>query len=216
MQSTGKHKGDVEVVTLQDNILKHYQDIVICVDVMFVQKVPFLYTISRYIKTITLLSGKARVKSEELLYGLQHVIKLYQLRGFNVVSIIGDLEFEPIRSDLLPIDLMTEAVDDHVDEAEKSIRTIKESVRCMLHSMPFKYIPKFMLIRLLGQAVKSWNQLPVHNGVSTQLSPMSIKVGRKMPSYESLKLTFGTYVQVHANDVSINDVSARTIGAIAL
>ena len=130
---------------------------------MFVQKVPFLYTISRYIKTITLLSGKARVKSEELLYGLQHVIKLYQLRGFNVVSIIGDLEFEPIRSDLLPIDLMTEAVDDHIDEAERSIRIIRESVRCMLHGMPFKYIPKSMLIRLLGQAVKSWNQSPVYS-----------------------------------------------------
>ena len=110
----------------------------------------------------------------------------------------------------------TVAVDDHVEEVERSIRTIKESVRSIIHNLPFQYIPKIMLTKLFGHAVKGWNQLLAYNGVSDSLSPISIILGKKLASYEHLKLPFGTYVQVHADDQSHNDMSLRTIGAIAL
>ena len=47
-----KHVFD-NIDPVQRDILEKYRDVTLCVDIMFVNKIPFIITISRYIKIIT-------------------------------------------------------------------------------------------------------------------------------------------------------------------
>ena len=109
--------------------------------------------------------------SDDLFTQLKKVIDVYETRGFNVKSVISDLEFESIRERLLPIELVTVAVDDHVGDVEQSICTSKECVRSILHGLPYNRLPynrlpKVITVKLNREAMQSWNQLPANNGVT--------------------------------------------------
>jgi hypothetical protein len=49
------------------------------------------------------------------------------------------------------------ARDAHVGEIERSIRTIKERVRADVHDMPYKRLPKMMMIEFVRRAVMILN-----------------------------------------------------------
>ena len=95
---------------------------------MFVQKIPFLHTISRKIqfKTSAVFTKKKKPSSNDLFTQLKRITNLYATRGFIIRSVITDLDFEPLRERLLPIELVTVAVDNHVSDVERSIQTSKE------------------------------------------------------------------------------------------
>ena len=126
--------------------------------------------------------------SDDLFTQLKKVIDVYETRGFNVKSVISDLEFESIRERLLPIELVTVAVDDHVGDVEQSICTSKKCVRSILHGLP-----KVITVKLVREAMQSWNQLPANNCVSQHMSPTNIVTGKKIPSYDKLDLQIGLY-----------------------
>jgi hypothetical protein len=66
----------------------------------------------------------------------QAVIRLYEARGLTVSRVEGDREFTCIENELLPTSLNVTDADDHVAQVERSIRTIKERVRCLLVQFP--------------------------------------------------------------------------------
>jgi hypothetical protein len=100
------------------------------------------------------------------------------------------------------------AADDHVPEAERAIRTIKETVRATIHGMPFKRLPQVMVRELIKFATHASNMLP--NEPVTQHN----RHGDAKPDYNAMKLEFSTYVQVY--DGTSNNTKSRTLGAIAL
>ena len=63
---------------------------------------------------------------------------------------------------------------DHVPEAERNNRTIKERVRAAFHRLPFKKIPKVMLRYLAMTQVNQLNLFPANGGVSKYYSPKMI------------------------------------------
>jgi hypothetical protein len=71
-----------------------------------------------------------------------------------------------------------------------------------------------MVRELITFAARTINMVPSHDGVSDTLSPDTIVTGRPKPDYATMKLEFGTYVQVY--DGTSNDTKSRTLGAIAL
>jgi hypothetical protein len=80
-------------------IMEKYRELILCVDVMFVNKLPLLVTISRGIKFGTVKSIESR-KLKELLTAVKSVKRIYALRGFKVTRAHVDNEFEPMRGDL--------------------------------------------------------------------------------------------------------------------
>jgi hypothetical protein len=60
------------------------------------------------------------------------------------------------------------------------------------------------------------NSLPWKNGISQDMSPLSIVTGLPPPDFNDMKLEFGSYVQVHLSNEPSNTLKARTVGAIAL
>ena len=89
------------------NILKKHRKVQLMVDYMFVQGVQFLTTISHELKFRTVealpITYKKGAKKDDILNGINKVIKLYHSRGLIVEQIHGDNEFECIRDDIRPV-----------------------------------------------------------------------------------------------------------------
>jgi phospholipid N-methyltransferase len=128
-----------------------------------------------------------------LLYKIKAVINLYETRGFTITRVEGDREFSCIRNDFLPTPVNIADADDHVAKVKRSIRTVKERMRCLIQGLPFKRIPRAIMRAAIENANKRLNQLPTKNGVSDTLSPLTIMTGRPNLDYNDMKIEFGAY-----------------------
>jgi hypothetical protein len=215
---TVRHSGNrvrPEYEQIPSEIMERYTDVTLCIDIMFVNKLPFLVTISKHIKFGTVEAIKSR-KHKVLLAALKGVKRLYALRGFRVKYGHVDNEFEPMRGDLQGIGIQLNVVsnDEHVPEVERQIRTIKERTRCVYNTVPFKRMPSRMVVEMVHASVFWLNMFPASDGVSDVLSPRGIIVGLKLDYNKHCQLEFGSYVQVH--EEHDNSMESRTTGAIAL
>jgi hypothetical protein len=142
---------------------------------------------------------------------------MYTARGFNVTRLEADREFNCIVNDVLPHDMNIADADDHVHEVERSIRTVKERVRCTIQGLPFRRVPKIMIRAIVEGAHKSLNQFPVKDGASEIRSPLlTIMMGRPRPDYNDLKIELGAYALVYEANDPTNTNKTRATGAIAL
>ena len=109
------------------SILEHYREITLCVDLMYMNKVPLLVTLSRIIKFGT-MEAVADQKETTLLKCIKGVISLYWKAGFKVTVVLMDGEFMPLHGGLaeLGIRLNETSRDEHVREIEWYILTVKE------------------------------------------------------------------------------------------
>jgi hypothetical protein len=151
-----------------------------------------------------------------LLNELKTVLNFYESRNYHITGVHADHEFKCIREEIRPVNLDVAAPDDHVHEIERSIRTVKERVRCTMHSFPFKRIPKVMCRAVVEKAVRDLNQFPAKDGIAEKMSPLTIMTGKPFPDYGDLLLEFGTYVHIFEDNDPTNTTKARTTPAIAL
>ena len=138
----------------------------------------------------------------------------YTKRGFEVVDIHTDKEFECLRDSVENASLEICGPDEHVPEVERSIRTMKETMRATTHGLLYRRLPKLMIAELVAMATRCLNGFPKDDGVSEHMSPHSIITGCARMDYNKLPLEFGSYMQLL--DQSVNTIRSRTIGAIAL
>ena len=204
-----------EAVPLSPSISEHHRNITLCVDFFFVQGIGFLHTISRGIgfRTVSPVTDRshATIRKE-----IAAAIKLYTVRGLHVRDIHADQEFGCIREELRPIEMNLVTADAHVGEVERSIRTIKERLRSIVHGLPFRRIPRLMITHMVFESVRTLNQFPHPNGVSDTLSPASIVTGCASPDYSTMRLELGSYVQVFDDKEPTNTPRSRSLGAITL
>ena len=197
------------------SILEHHKHLTLCVDIFYVQQIPFLTTISRQLRfrTVAHLLDRSRAS---LLKEVSTVLRFYHSRGFLIPDIHCDHEFDCIKNDILPCQLNITPKDDHVGEIERSIRTIKERVRTIIHGLPFRRLPRLMIREVVTTATKLLNMFPIAGGLSPIHSPYSIMTGRVGVDFNSFKLEFGSYVQVFEDNDPTNTTKARNTGAITL
>ena len=192
-------------------IIHLHNSVTLAIDIMFVNRVPFFITISRNLKfgTVEALSNRKAVTITEK---LKSVVKLYQHRGFQVTTILADPEFEPIRASFPSLNCC--GADEHVPEIERYIRTVKDRTRSTYRMLPFRRIPRLMLIHMVKNAVFWLNALPAQDGVSSDHSPRYLMTGYELDYNLHVRLEFGQYVQTH--EEHSNAMSEQTMGAICL
>ena len=192
------------------SIMKHHQWVTIAIDIMFINAIQFLITISRnlHFGTVEVLPNQQEATTKNK---LQAVIHLYEQRGFQVTSIMADPEFEPLRA-VFP-QLNTCGADEHIPEIERFIRTVKDRVRSVYHSLPYKYVPRLLLVHLVKATVFWLNAFPHRDGISDQ-SPSYIMTGQTLNFQRHARLELGVYVQMH--EEHDNSMGPRTLGAICL
>ena len=171
-------------------IMEKYRNIILCVDIMYVNGTAFLMSISREIQFITsehITSPKPT--ATQIANCLKNINRVYRQRGFKIEFLIGDGEFEKVRGGAadMHIEVNITGEDEHVPEIERCIRTVKERTRCIwsvlrmalqTQKMEEIWFPTRLIIEFVKTAVFWRNAFPVQHGVSDRLSPTTIVTGR--------------------------------------
>jgi hypothetical protein len=206
------HVDDFIPTELPPDILYMHPNVTLCTDLFYVLGLGFGITTSRNIHYLSCHPIADRTKANLRNY-LEHDIKLYRQRGFTPTEIHADGEFNCLHSAFPDIHFTICLADDHVREIERAIRTIKEYIRTAIHGMPYARLPQVLVTELAVASIRNINMFPHPDGISTSMLPATIVTGVPKTDYRTLKLEFGTYVQVY--DGTSNDTRSRTLGAIA-
>ena len=121
-----QHVEPIKIKNVPKNILDKYKEVTICCDLMHINGIGLLVTISRHIIFATGSMIKKR-KVEHIVDGITQVHKVYLKRGFKITHMHTDCELEPIRKEMtaLGITLNYASKKEHVPEIERFIRTVK-------------------------------------------------------------------------------------------
>ena len=94
-----QHVEPIKITSVLKTILDKYKEVTICCDLMHINGIGFLITISRHIMFATASMIKNR-KVERIADGIIQVHKLYLQRGFNITHMHTGCEFEPLRKEM--------------------------------------------------------------------------------------------------------------------
>jgi hypothetical protein len=175
-------------------------------DVFFVDGTAFLVTLSRWIKFITVEHVPVRT-AISLSKHITRVLQVYERAGFRVRTILMDGEFEKVRYLIPRVECNTMAAKDHVSEAERTIRTIKEWTRGLLATLPFQYIPRRMKIEFVYFMVLWLNVFPVKDGILAVYSPRELLVRWQTDYSKHCRVLPGMYCEVHDEPSPLNTMT---------
>jgi hypothetical protein len=123
------HLAKPVIEPLPPQIMSRYRRVTLAADVMYVNGIPMLVTISRNLRFATVEALPNR-NIKTLVNAIKNVVTVYKRAGFIITTTLMDGEFEPMRGDLADmspgIALNETANDEHVGEIERFIRTVKE------------------------------------------------------------------------------------------
>jgi hypothetical protein len=192
------HLANPTIEPLPPQAMSRYRNVTLAVDVMYVNGIPMLVTISRNIRFATVEALPNR-NILTLVKGIKSVATVYKRAGFRITTTLMDGEFEAMRGDLadLEIALNEAARDEHVGDIERFIRTLKERMRAIYNSLPFTNMPPQIVIEMAKHAVYWLNAFPQQNGASDTLSPWTIITGQTVDFNRHCMYEFGQYVQTH-------------------
>jgi acetolactate synthase regulatory subunit len=204
------------ITNIPRQIMEQYRDITLCVNLMFVNCIPFFLSISRNIRfiTATVLSNR---KETSLVKALTKIYDVYRKRGFRIQTVLGNSEFECARGAIAMVlrsELNICDEDEHIPDIERCIRTVKERTRCTYNAAPFEHFPPQMITEMVFLNVFWLNAFPNKLGVSQTLSPHTIITGLGIDYNKHRRIEYGQYVQTHKKHD--NSMATRTIGALAL
>ena len=177
-------------------------DVELCIDIVCVNKMPFLSTVSKRLQCRTCERiTKQGTKIESFQEALDKVLRVYNRGGFIVATIHADNEFKTYLNPLAdrenehPIDLNIYAAGEHVPEIERTNRIIKERVRATCARIPFKQMPILMIQAMVEDCAYKLNFFPVKSGLSDYCSPRTL-VEKKSLHMRHLEHAFGEFGQV--------------------
>jgi hypothetical protein len=100
--------------------------------------------------------------------------------------------------DDLDVDMNLTNAQDHVPEAERNNRTIKERIRAAYYCLPYKAIPRILIRYLAMIQAHHLNLFPVKGGVSKYYSPRMILNQTNLDySTKHCVVPCGAYVQAN-------------------
>ena len=188
----------------------------LCIDIMFVNEMPFLTSITKalfYRMALFLPTQTAR----DLYAALDNIFHLYNSNGFSIAKIFSDNQFQtimdPVQDDL-DVTMVYSAAQAHEPVSERNNRVIKERVRAAFHRLPYKALPKAIMKALVIESARKLNYFPAKHGISKHYSPRQI-VHQTTLNYEhECKYAIGTYVQAHDEPNPTNTQAPRSLDAI--
>jgi hypothetical protein len=121
------HLAKPTIEPLPPQIMSRYRNVTLAADVMYVNGIPMLVSISRNIRFATVEALPNRNIST-LVKGVKAIATVYKRAGFQITTTLMDGEFESMRGDLadIGIALNETARDEHVGDIERFIHMLKE------------------------------------------------------------------------------------------
>jgi hypothetical protein len=157
---------------LPTKVMERYRDVTLCIDVMYINNVAMLVSISRNIRFATVVAIADKT-GKHLLSAIKTIVQLYRRAGFQVRRALMDGEFEKIRYKLadMGITLNETGRDEHVSDIEQFIRTLKERIQALYNTLPFTRMPPRLVIEMAKSCVFWLNAFPSARGISDTMSP---------------------------------------------
>ena len=207
-------------INVPQELKQQHQEVELCADIMCVQGTPFLVTVSKHIKLITVERLPNR-KKMSLLEAFDSAFRVHNGEGYNITHLHCDLEFECLRDEISDEDstnikMVCVPRKQHAPEIERCIKTIKERVRALWHALPHASLPKNMIEMLAHRQVKWLHVFPPKGGCSAHHSPRTLLGGAPIDYNTHCKCQFGKCVQAERIGNRTNAMEARTINAIYL
>jgi hypothetical protein len=200
---------------IPDDFHRLYRFVVITADVMFVNGIAFLTTLSQKLRLSTVEQLPSRTATQ-LSNSLTKIVRLYACTGFIVCIIMMDQEFDKVEDACKMVEINTTAAREHVGKIKPFICTIKERSRALVLDLPYTTLPCQVVIHLVYFAVLWLNSLPAAAGVSNKYSPWEIVLGCKLDFKKHCKTTFGSYAQAHDDPTITNTMQPQTFPGIFL
>jgi len=203
-----------------ENPIPRFQksDICLCIDIMFINGISFLTTVSEDLGL--LMVGEIKSRSMNHMKDiLDTMINYYRSASFNVKMIKTDGESGIIglssHLNSRGITINQAGKSQHVPQVERKIRQIKERVRAHISILPFK-LTRQLLVQLVLYCVQLINVIP-RNDNNFNLSPKELFCGKKLDYSKDFRISFGEYCQIHEdNTTQKNSMNPRTADAIAI
>jgi hypothetical protein len=185
-----------DYLEVSQSVVQNNKIVTMAADVFFVDETVFLITVLRRIKFITVEHMQVRMASS-LCKHLERVLQVYARTGFVVRTILMDAEFEKVQNCLPNVECNTTAAKEHISEAERTIRTIKEQARGLIATLPFTDIPCRMKIEFMYFVVLWLNVFPVMNRILSTFLTRELLVRWKLDYNKHCWVLPGTYCKAH-------------------
>ena len=141
---------------------------------------------------------------------------MYMSCGFIVQHMFMDGQFQHMENQItgLGITLNICSRKEHVSEIERNIRTVKERVRGVYNNLPFKKMPRRLIIELVKCCIFWLNAIHPSTSIAPNMSPRTILTSKTINYNTHCVHEFGSYVQTH--EEHDNSMRTQTIGVLAL
>lgn len=155
-------------------VMSQYHNVTLAVDVMHINGIPMLVTISRNIH-FTTMEALPNCNIPTLVKGIKAIATMYKQAGFHITTTLMDGEFEAMHAwqSGRPQDCAFNEMgrDEHISIIERFIHMLKERMRVIYNSLLFTNMPLWIVIKMAKHAMYWLNVFPHSNGVSNNLSP---------------------------------------------
>ena len=132
------------VVSIPHELHDAQHDVCLYIDIMYVNGMSFLTTISKNIKYCTSM-WVANCTAPTITSLVESILKLYQWAGFQVMEVCTNPEFKPMLQVLQDNGwfFMTNLANaqEHVPNAECNNYILKEHIHATYHGIPYKMLP---------------------------------------------------------------------------
>jgi hypothetical protein len=207
-----------DYVEIPPELIDQHKNLVFYMDIYYICGLPILSGIDRSVKGRSSVPLKSK-DNEHIYKAIDKVFRKYQQGGFFITNIHCNQQFhslmDPIANDL-NIKMNYTTTNKHVPEAERNNRTIKEKIRAVYHSLPYKAMPPVMLKYLAVVCTNQLNMIPAKGGILDYLSPHVILTGKNIDYNKHCQVPFGAYVQCNNKNNPTNSNAPQTLDAIYL
>ena len=189
------------------------------IDIMYVNGMPFLTTISKNIKYCTAM-WVANCTAPTIASLVESVLKLYQWGGFQVTEVCTDCKFKPVLQVLQDNgwSFMTNLANTQecVPEAECKNRILKECIHATYHGIPYMMLPLTIICYMVMETTAKLNYFPTKGGCSNYFSPREILHHVKLDYKKHCSMPLLSYVLAHDEPALTNTVCIHALDCLSL
>jgi len=173
-------------------IIEKYGEVTLAVDLMAVNKIPLMIMTSR--DTFRGCWVHMQQDKSTLMTSIAQVPWTYKARGFWICNILADGSFECIRNGLseMGIALNIASRNKYVPKIEWYIMTVKEWVKAITNTLPFKRYPPRLIAEMVSNILFLLNSFLHNDRVNMAISPRNLIIELAIDYNKHCLIAFGT------------------------
>ena len=207
------------MVSIPHELHDTQHDLCLYIDIMYINGMPFLTTISKnikYHKTMWVADHTAPTITNLV----ESVLKLYHWAGFQVTVVCADCEFKPVLHVLQDggWSFMTNLANaqEHVPEAECNNHILKECIHATYHGIPYKMLPQTILCYMVMKTTAKLNYFPAKGGCLNYFSLRENLHHVKLNYKKHCSMPLLSYVCTHDEPTLTNTTHVHALDCLFL